>query len=142
MTEKGDSSPGQSEQNEIFRALERSRKEARLWKNRYENVVSGKKQDESATNRAPPVINQPDISDKAPKSDHDGRLKPWQAACATCGEKNPEYKPETACDNCTGTLGTVEVAKKLDFCPHCGQKAKFRALTAEAKQKVAEMIRS
>lgn len=82
----------------------------------------------------------PKVQEEPKKPAHEETLKPWQYSCPTCGEKNPDYKPETKCANCSGPLGSVEVAKKLDFCPHCGEKSKFVPLTEEAKQKVAAMI--
>ena len=142
MSKESDSTSKSSEQNEMFRALTRAQREARLWKNKYQAAASGKKPDESATNQEIEATNQPIVSEKPAESTKGHTWKAWQAACTDCGEKNPDYKPETKCDNCGGTLGTVEVAKKLDFCPHCAQKAKFVPLTAEAREKIRAMVKA
>lgn len=44
----------------------------------------------------------------------------WQKHCPTCGDKNPDFKDETKCDDCGMHLGAKEVAEKLKACPNCG----------------------
>lgn len=47
---------------------------------------------------------------------------PWQQYCPTCGDKNPEFKDEVACDTCGANLGAAETATQLKACPNCGGK--------------------
>ena len=44
----------------------------------------------------------------------------WQQFCPTCGDKNPNFKDETECEDCHTHLGSKEVAEKLRACPNCG----------------------
>ena len=44
----------------------------------------------------------------------------WQQFCPTCGDKNPDFKDETECEDCHAHLGSKEVAEKLNACPNCG----------------------
>ena len=44
----------------------------------------------------------------------------WQQFCPTCGDKNPNFKDETECEDCHAHLGSKEVAEKLKACPNCG----------------------
>lgn len=132
--------PKLSEQGQLYVDLKKAQKQINLLKNQLKAAQSGEKSVKSATNQATEPTNQAQIEVPAVKSDHDGRLKPWQAGCTTCGEKNPEYRAETKCVACNGTTGAVEVAKKLDFCPHCNVKLKFAAVSEEGKRKIAEMF--
>lgn len=140
MGEKSDSPAVNSEQNEIFRALERSRKEARLWKNKYDAAMSGKNKGESAPNQENQAQSQPQVSQITPESTKQHSFKAWQAACTNCGEKNPDFKPETKCVNCNTITGAIEVAKKMDFCPGCGEKLRFAPTSKEAEAKFEVMF--
>lgn len=61
---------------------------------------------------------EPKPDEKLPKH----YVKNWMANCPECGEKNPNFKDETACRKCGQHLGSVVTAEKLGNCPYCGSK--------------------
>jgi hypothetical protein len=140
MSKTDDSKPVESQTSQLYKDLKRAEKEKRLWKNKYQAEVSGKKQVDSAANQVVAPQNQGQISPEPVKSTKEHTWKPWQAVCVECGEKNPEFKPETKCANCGTMTGAVEVAKKMDYCPECGTRLKFTAASKEGKQKIEEMF--
>lgn len=82
------------------------------------------------------------IAPEVKKSHEDHSLKIHQAACTTCGQKNPKFKPEMKCKNCRSTVGSFEAVKEMEYCPHCGEKLTALPITEEATQKVLEYLKT
>lgn len=131
-----------SEQNEMFRAIQKKDKEIRLLKNRLKALESGKKPVESAPNQEIQASSQANISPEVVKSDHN--FRPWQRYCTVkgCGEENKEFKDETRCVGCGMHTGSLDVALTLEKCPSCGVSKKVEIISAEAKKRYQEMVKA
>jgi hypothetical protein len=126
-----------SRPEEMYSDLKRTKKEAQMWKNKFEALSkSGGKGEVSAVPDTKSGNNQP----IAPPNEAPAHsFKFFQQYCTDCGEKNPEFKDETACKGCGMHLGAVEAAMRMKACPSCGAKD-LKALSPEALEKARAVV--
>lgn len=142
MSEESKKEPKLTTEGQLYVDLKKANKTINLLKNRIKSLESPVKAVESATIQEKGSSNQGQIGESGDKSTKDHTFKPWQAACSTCGEKNPEFKDETKCADCGQKWGSVETARKMDYCPGCAAKTKFAFVSKEARQKFEEMAKA
>jgi len=85
-----------------------------------------KEENKKPTKKSAPEPKEPEPSKPSVEETHgheEGKphyIGAWQQYCPTCGDKNPDFKDETQCEDCGAHLGAKETAEKLKACPNCG----------------------
>ncbi len=86
-----------------------------------------KRENKVVAHADPPKVDPLPSTATEPKTDEHGHeegkphyIGAWQQFCPTCGDKNPDFKDETVCQDCGQHLGAKETVEKLKACPNCG----------------------
>ena len=122
-TLKGDRDKALKAAEDSKKALEALRRKREQPKKVSNETLPGSKTEGGAkpgasTETKPPLVSNGDMHGHEDGKPH--YIGAWQQFCPTCGDKNPDFKDETECEDCHAHLGSKEVAEKLRACPNCG----------------------